>query len=91
LVVANSLPDHRDKEHAQAANSKGLAREWLKWQVAASLRNEKFLRPMRHITQHSPSEKGPPCTVHASASPQSSYLPVKLSGFGIAFAKESAG
>jgi hypothetical protein len=57
----------------------------------ASLRNEKSLRAMRHITQHSSSEKGASCTVHASASPQSSYLPVKLSGFGIAFARECAG
>jgi hypothetical protein len=55
------------------------------------LRNEKFLRPMRDITQDSSSETGASYTVHAIASRQSSYSPVKVSGFGIAFAKESAG
>jgi hypothetical protein len=47
--------------------------------------------PMRDITQDSSSETGASYTVHAIASRQSSYSPVKVSGFGIAFAKESAG
>jgi hypothetical protein len=46
---------------------------------------------MRDITQDSLAEAGTSWSVHATASPQSSYLPVKLSAFGIAFAKESAG
>jgi hypothetical protein len=54
-------------------------------------RNEKILRPMRDITQDSLSEAGALRSVHATASPESTYLPVNRSSFGMALAQEPGG
>jgi hypothetical protein len=91
FAVANSLPDYLDQSYSQASGSQELTRECLKFRTDALLRNEKFLRPMRDITQDSLSDAGASWSVPATASLESSYLPVNISGFGIAFAKEGAG